>query len=573
MNFSNDADMSRPSTATSTSIAASSLKAPSNDFVRKLFGILERCEYPDIVRWTEKGESFVVLDTGKFTTQILPNHFKHSNFASFVRQLNKYDFHKVKKSPEERQNSQYGELSWEFRHPYFTIHNEEALDNIKRKTTVQKKIMLDDSTVLLKPNSGSQPGMEEKSGANLILGNAVTKDKFNLLKRRVDRLQKDLDSAKEESYNSKLEFQKLNSKYNTVVESLFTFKTVNDNLMNNFNVLCSSLSNRGIDLPPHIYDDSNLKQSSTTAPTQATSMSPLKTKGFDLNNAVNAMVPGPMPLTVSLSTNNSAAPATDLQLPLSSVSHGPGATGTDKGGDKLNETYDSFVLKEGFHVLLVEDDAVCIQLCSKFLRKYGCTVEVVTDGLSAISTLEKFRYDLVLMDIVMPNLDGATATSIVRSFDNHTPIIAMTGNIQDQDLITYLQHGMNDILAKPFTKDDLHSMLIRYLRDRIPLIKQREQQSSGAAHGEPQGTGKSGQVPPDSSSRKDLLTRSHSHSQLQNSIDDATAAQQPSSGPSTQGSGRGPLSENASRHSSAVISEHEVKGLVDDEPLLKKQRV
>lgn len=573
MNFSNDADMSRPSTATSTSIAASSLKAPSNDFVRKLFGILERCEYPDIVRWTEKGESFVVLDTGKFTTQILPNHFKHSNFASFVRQLNKYDFHKVKKSPEERQNSQYGELSWEFRHPYFTIHNEEALDNIKRKTTVQKKIMLDDSTVLLKPNSGSQPGMEEKSGANLILGNAVTKDKFNLLKRRVDRLQKDLDSAKEESYNSKLEFQKLNSKYNTVVESLFTFKTVNDNLTNNFNVLCSSLSNRGIDLPPHIYEDPNLKQSSTTAPPQATSMSPLKTKGFDLNNAVNAMVPGPMPLTVSLSTNNSAAPATDLQLPLSGVSHGPGATGTDKSGDKLNETYDSFVLKEGFHVLLVEDDAVCIQLCSKFLRKYGCTVEVVTDGLSAISTLEKFRYDLVLMDIVMPNLDGATATSIVRSFDNHTPIIAMTGNIEDQDLITYLQHGMNDILAKPFTKDDLHSMLIRYLRDRIPLIKQREQQSSGAAHGEPQGTGKSGQVPADSSSRQDLLTRSHSHSQLQNSIEDATAAQQPSSGPSTQGSGRGPLSENASRHSSAAISEHEVKGLVDDEPLLKKQRV
>ncbi|GAV55388.1 hypothetical protein ZYGR_0AV00190 [Zygosaccharomyces rouxii] len=275
MNLSNDTDISRPSTSASANLGIvnstsnnngnnSNIKTPSNDFVRKLFGILERCEYPDIVRWTEKGESFVVLDTGKFTTQILPNHFKHSNFASFVRQLNKYDFHKVKKSPEERQNSQYGELSWEFRHPYFTIHNEEALDNIKRKTTVQKKIMLDDSTVLLKPNSGSQPGMEEKAGANLILGNAVTKDKFNLLKRRVDRLQKDLDSAKEESYNAKLEFQKLNSKYNTVVESLFTFKTVNDNLMNNFNILCSVLNNRGIDLPPHIYEDPSLKQNPGT---------------------------------------------------------------------------------------------------------------------------------------------------------------------------------------------------------------------------------------------------------------------------------------------------------------------
>lgn len=651
MNLSNDTDISRPSTSASTNLGMTNsssgntnnnnnIKAPSNDFVRKLFGILERCEYPDIVRWTEKGESFVVLDTGKFTTQILPNHFKHSNFASFVRQLNKYDFHKVKKSPEERQNSQYGELSWEFRHPFFTIHNEEALDNIKRKTTVQKKIMLDDSTVLLKPNSGPQSGAEEKSGANLVLGNAVTKDKFNLLKRRVDRLQKDLDSAKEESYNAKLEFQKLNSKYNTVVESLFTFKTVNDNLMNNFNILCSVLDSRGLDLPPHIYEDPSLKQNSSAqqaqaqaqaaaAAAQATStgsnstttagMSPLQNKAFDpLNNAVNAMVPGPMPLATSLTNNGATAAASELQLPLPSMNHGPTIT-TDKGG-KLHETYDSFVLREGFHVLLVEDDAVCIQLCSKFLRKYGCTVEVVTDGLAAISTLEKFRYDLVLMDIVMPNLDGATATSIVRSFDIHTPIIAMTGNIEDQDLITYLQHGMNDILAKPFTKDDLHSMLIRYLRDRIPLIKQQEQRdqrtdtpshhpssadngtgtdAAGSNNGGsgargnmhtngvggngsgPHTVDRSGEPPSESGSQSELLTKSHSHSHLHSSLDGTansagipTHPAPPTSSPATQGSGRGvPLATTASGHSSSAVSEHDVKGLVDDEPLLKKQRV
>ncbi|CAR29098.1 ZYRO0G00484p [Zygosaccharomyces rouxii] len=647
MNLSNDTDISRPSTSASTNLGIvnsasqnngnnnNTIKAPSNDFVRKLFGILERCEYPDIVRWTEKGESFVVLDTGKFTTQILPNHFKHSNFASFVRQLNKYDFHKVKKSPEERQNSQYGELSWEFRHPYFTIHNEEALDNIKRKTTVQKKIMLDDSTVLLKPNSGTQTGTEERAGANLILGNAVTKDKFNLLKRRVDRLQKDLDSAKEESYNAKLEFQKLNSKYNTVVESLFTFKTVNDNLMNNFNILCSVLNNRGIELPPHIYQDPRLKQNSgtqqqaqaaTSAATQATTsasnstagMSPMQNKPFDpLNSAVNAMVPGPVPLSASLSNHNAVNAAAELQLPLPNMNHGPTIT-TDKG-DKLPETYDSFVLREGFHVLLVEDDAVCIQLCSKFLRKYGCTVEVVTDGLAAISTLEKFRYDLVLMDIVMPNLDGATATSIVRSFDIHTPIIAMTGNIEDQDLITYLQHGMNDILAKPFTKDDLHSMLIRYLRDRVPLIKQQEQRAhatnehhhhhgstadngtgtgtangnsgGGVNHGSNSGDNSNGNGPhsvdrngyasSEADSQPELLTRSQSHSQMQGSLDDTTTnppGVPPQSLPPTSGQAHGPgrgvpLSTTASGHSSSAVSDHDVKGLVDDEPLLKKQRV
>lgn len=54
-------------------------KPASNDFVRKLFNILESNQYSNIVRWSNTGDSFVVLDTGKFTTQILPNHFKHSN--------------------------------------------------------------------------------------------------------------------------------------------------------------------------------------------------------------------------------------------------------------------------------------------------------------------------------------------------------------------------------------------------------------------------------------------------------------------------------------------------------------
>ena len=114
------------------------------------------------------------------------------------------------------------------------------------------------------------------------------------------------------------------------------------------------------------------------------------------------------------------------------------------------------------HVLLVEDDDVCIQLCKKFLMKYGCTVIVVTDGLSAISAVEQVKFDLVLMDIVMPNLDGASATSIIRSFDKDTPIIAMTGNYQRNDLVTYLNHGMTDILAKPFTKDDLFMILEKH---------------------------------------------------------------------------------------------------------------
>jgi osomolarity two-component system response regulator SKN7 len=80
----------------------------SSDFVRKLYKMLENPTDENVVRWGNDGDSFVVLENEKFTKHILPKHFKHSNFASFVRQLNKYDFHKVRHNNEENGQSPYG---------------------------------------------------------------------------------------------------------------------------------------------------------------------------------------------------------------------------------------------------------------------------------------------------------------------------------------------------------------------------------------------------------------------------------------------------------------------------------
>lgn len=59
----------------------------------------------------------------------------------------------------------------------------------------------------------------------------------------------------------------------------------------------------------------------------------------------------------------------------------------------------------------------------------------------------------------MPKLDGVSATSLIRQFDHMTPIISMTSNSKPNEIMTYYNHGMNDILPKPFTKEGLLSML------------------------------------------------------------------------------------------------------------------
>ena len=74
--------------------------------------MLEDTSFAHVVSWGPRGDCFVVKDMNEFTKTILPRMFKHSNFASFVRQLNKYDFHKVKNTDD----NQYGEhVSFLFR--------------------------------------------------------------------------------------------------------------------------------------------------------------------------------------------------------------------------------------------------------------------------------------------------------------------------------------------------------------------------------------------------------------------------------------------------------------------------
>jgi osomolarity two-component system response regulator SKN7 len=114
-------------------------------------------------------------------------------------------------------------------------------------------------------------------------------------------------------------------------------------------------------------------------------------------------------------------------------------------------------------ILLVEDDVTCRHIGGKFLGSFKCNIEYAYDGLEAVNKVQSGkRYDLILMDIIMPNLDGVSACHLIRQSDR-TPIIAMTSNIRSDDIQLYFQHGMDDVLPKPFTRKSLLDMLEKHL--------------------------------------------------------------------------------------------------------------
>ncbi|KZS89929.1 hypothetical protein SISNIDRAFT_416127 [Sistotremastrum niveocremeum HHB9708] len=577
---------------------------PTSDFVKKLYKMLEDPSFSHVVSWGPSGDCFIVKDMNDFTKSILPRMFKHSNFASFVRQLNKYDFHKVK-NPE---GTTGGDHAWTFRHPDFQADRRDALENIKRKVPSQRKSQANQAVAPPPQHASAHNPAPLVQAAPQV--DQQMQDRVQEMSQRI----RDLEANYASVLNEIVNFQRVMAQQDRIMKSLIQ--------------LCLNSENER-DTPPNIQTNGyNSGPGPASAPPQAHFMhhsggsSRYPSGSFTEEDISRVAAMNRRTQSASLDFNQSqparqakdnllllaeqsanSAPVTDtrsadarrmalqtledeLNRRRSGSAEGsadsnnspqsfPSINGGDfngnvrqaqtqngasngelqiftvgqlrprqddndqwnmngvNGGDRAEDeetvpanpgsrqtnALSISELSNGFsnaiagsstqddegessslssgdpqssgsstrlrvrrstfvpswtvapRVLLVEDDAVSRRLSSKFLQVFGCTIDVAVDGEGAVNKMNLEKYDLVLMDIFMPKLDGVTATTMIRQFDHMTPIISMTSNSNPDDVMLYFSRGMNDILPKPFTKENLLGMLEKHLM-HLKVIQQ-----------------------------------------------------------------------------------------------------
>jgi two-component system, sensor histidine kinase and response regulator len=117
-------------------------------------------------------------------------------------------------------------------------------------------------------------------------------------------------------------------------------------------------------------------------------------------------------------------------------------------------------------VLLTEDNPVNQKVAARFLERLGCSVQIAADGAQAVQACQRERFELILMDLQMPVMDGLTATRQIRMLPTElaqpTPIVALTANAMVGQSESCLSAGMSGFLTKPIDIDRLKEVLERF---------------------------------------------------------------------------------------------------------------
>jgi len=164
-----------------------------------------------------------------------------------------------------------------------------------------------------------------------------------------------------------------------------------------------------------------------------------------------------------------------LRLALASETASPQPTDWDTSANKTRLTG---------RVLLVEDDPLSCEVSSQLLRAVGLEVAVADNGQMALQSFQETNFDLVLMDIQMPVMDGIAASRQIRATAKGAtvPIVALSANVFASDQEKCLQAGMNDFLPKPVVPEALYAMLSHYLAPAVQAVTNHPLPSSPSDH-------------------------------------------------------------------------------------------
>ena len=182
---------------------------------------------------------------------------------------------------------------------------------------------------------------------------------------------------------------------------------------------------------------------------------------FGLNHDVQNLCA--LARTLGVRVLNLYKPVTGLEIQNALTS----LTQRDEVGEEILKT-SPFKAKHVGKILVVEDTPMNQQLARWTLEKLGCTVEIADNGEAAVQKIQSNVYDLILMDLQMPGMDGLTATHEIRHIEvtqalKMTPIVAMTAHVLDEDRVLAKKAGMQDFLIKPVSADEFQRVLKQFL--------------------------------------------------------------------------------------------------------------
>jgi signal transduction histidine kinase len=113
-------------------------------------------------------------------------------------------------------------------------------------------------------------------------------------------------------------------------------------------------------------------------------------------------------------------------------------------------------------ILLIEDNKINQMITRKMLENKAICCEIIDNGEDAVELLKVKHFDMILMDVHLPGINGTTATKQIREFDKTTPIIALTAISLDENRDMLLAFGMNDVITKPFVPDEFYSTIAKF---------------------------------------------------------------------------------------------------------------